>query len=69
MPYSNDRVPLESSQERIDEWRYLEGSLADHFGEHIFMKDKEDVFMALVKEIPCVQEVVTSFYIVSYYLK
>ena len=26
-------------------------SLADHFAEHIFMKDKEDVFMALVKEI------------------
>ena len=26
-------------------------SLADHFAEHIFMKDKEDVFMALVREI------------------
>ena len=26
-------------------------SLADHFAEHIFMKDKEDVFMALAKEI------------------
>ena len=26
-------------------------SLADHFAEHIFMKDKGDVFMALFKEI------------------
>ena len=51
MPYSNDRVQLESSQERIDEWRHSEESLADHFGEPIFMKDKEDVFMVLVKEI------------------
>ena len=25
--------------------------LADHFAEHIFMKDKEDVFMALIREI------------------
>ena len=25
-------------------------TLADHFAEHIFMKDKEDVFMALVSK-------------------
>ena len=26
-------------------------TLADHFAQHIFLKDKEDVFMELVKEI------------------
>ena len=26
-------------------------TLANHFAKHIFMKDKEDVFMALVREI------------------
>ena len=51
MPYSNDWVSLESPKEEADEGRHSEETLAEHFAEHIFMKDKEDVFMALVREI------------------
>ena len=46
VPYSNDWVPLER---RLTRGCIRKETLADYFAEHVFMKDREDVFMELVK--------------------